>query len=104
MTWSATAGRLTAIDKVAARPRHSVAEAAAARRQAALCLCAISTCRVHDEKTGRTVGDGAPLRDLATECAIEAGLRRGFGVRKKPRAISCRPRPVAMAASCAMAG
>jgi hypothetical protein len=42
MIWSATAGRLIVIDRVAARPTHRAAEAAAANAQAALCLRASS--------------------------------------------------------------
>lgn len=48
MTWNATTGRLIVINRVAARPMHSAAEAAAANAQAALWRRASSAWYVHD--------------------------------------------------------
>jgi hypothetical protein len=69
MIWSATAGRLIVIDRVAARPTHRAAEAAAANAQAALWRRASSGWYVHDAYTGRAIGNGAcDARAVPTYC------------------------------------
>jgi hypothetical protein len=66
MTWSATAGRLIVIDRVVARPTHRAAEAAAAKRQAVLCLRASSACM-------------SMTRTPAERCAMELPFSPLFG-------------------------